>query len=291
VDAATRMTPRLDYGHVTGTRARRPADKANADDAVSSTSDDAIGGSYEGILETLPLVEVTQAIPFLVGAGALGGDDLKAVVGWFREYLRWLTEEQVSGARLAALARDRKDHHGTSWLLQVSAYSLLTAPENGGPKNEDKSMTELRHRFRAVTLRAQITAEGKFMHELSTDAPYRNSLFNLDMLAGICHLLTTRFESVWEYQLEDGPGMRAAIAYHFAFIADRAKWPYRADISHFGELPSRRESLLLAAHVYQRPEYAALWKTLQPDPASAEVLRTIPIHQPLLWVRQAPRAG
>ena len=125
--------------------------------------------------------------------------------------------------------------------------------------------------------------------ELTSATPYRDSLFNLDMLAAICQLLSTRFESVWEYQLEDGPSMRGAMAYHFGFIAERDKWPYRADNSHFQELPGRRSCLLFAARAYQRPEYAALWKALRPDGASLDVERTIPIHQPLLWVKQPPR--
>jgi hypothetical protein len=119
--------------------------------------------------------------------------------------------------------------------------------------------------------------------------PYRDSLFNLDLMAGVCHLLSTRFDSVWDYSLEDGPGMRSAIAYYFPFIAERSLWPYKADAQHFKELPGRRTSLLLAAHAYARPEYAALWKTLPPDPASPEILRTMPIHQPLLWVREPAR--
>jgi len=275
IDPATRMTPRLDYG-------QSPIHGSSA----------APGGSFTGILETLPLVEVAQAIPFLAASEAMSEADLAALHAWFAEYLRWLTEPQDSGPRLAALARDRKDHHGTSWMLQVSAYSLLTAPENGAPKTESKSMDDLRHRFRTVTLRAQITAEGKFPRELSSEMPYRNSLFNLDMLAAICNLLSTRFESVWDYELEDGPGVRGAIAYHFPYIARRNSWPFRADIAHFSELPGRRASLLLAARAYQRPEYAALWKMLSPDgPFAPEVLRTIPIQQPLLWVRQPPRAG
>jgi hypothetical protein len=275
IDPATRMTPRLDYG-------QSPIHGSSA----------APGGSFTGILETLPLVEVAQAIPFLAASEAMSEADLAALHAWFAEYLRWLTEPQDSGPRLAALARDRKDHHGTSWMLQVSAYSLLTAPENGAPKTESKSMDDLRHRFRTVTLRAQITAEGKFPRVLSSEMPYRNSLFNLDMLAAICNLLSTRFESVWDYELEDGPGVRGAIAYHFPYIARRNSWPFRADIAHFSELPGRRASLLLAARAYQRPEYAALWKMLSPDgPFAPEVLRTIPIQQPLLWVRQPPRAG
>jgi Alginate lyase len=292
VDAATKMTPRLDYGHVSTVPVKEHVTmQNNAEIGAKAESSAGGGGTFEGILETLPLAEIAQAIPFLAASGALTEADLGGLHRWFADYLRWLTEPQDSGPRLAALARDRKDHHGSSWLLQVSAYSLLTAPESGQPKNEDKSMVELRHRFRTVTLRAQISAEGTFPHELTSAAPYRDSLFNLDMIAAICFLLSTRFESVWEYQLDDGPGMRGAIAYHFPFIVDRAKWPFRADDKHFTELPGRRASLLLAARAYQRPEYATLWKTLPPDPLSLEVLRTIPIHQPLLWVRQAPRTG
>ncbi len=289
VDAATRMTPRMDFGQVTVAPVKEGSTMRTNTSIGEKIAPDQ-GGSFEGILETLPLVEIAQSIPFVAASGVLKDAELSAVRAWFAAYLRWLTEAQDSGPRLAALARDRKDHHGTSWLLQVSAYSLLTAPENGGVKSEDKSMVELRHRFRAVTLRAQISADGKFPHELTSATPYRDSLFNLDMLAAICMLLTSRFDSVWEYALEDGPSMRGAIAYHFPFIADRAKWPFRADNEHFTELPGRRASLLFCARAYQRPEYAALWKTLAPDPPSPEVLRTIPIHQPLLWVRQVPRA-
>lgn len=264
VGPATRMTPRMDYGHsITG----QPA-----------------GGTFEGILETLPLVEVAQAVPFL--ASALSPSDRLALNSWFADYLRWLTEPQDSGPRLPALARDRKDHHATSWLLQVSAYSLLTAPVGDAPRSETPALDELRHRFRTVMLRAQIAADGSFPHELPSATPYRDSLFNLDMMAAICQLLSTRFDSVWDVQLDDGPGMRSAIAYHFPFIADRARWPFRADAEHFEQLPARRVSLLFTARAYQRPEYAALWKTLPPDPAAPDLLRTLPIHQPLLWVRQ-----
>jgi hypothetical protein len=292
VDPATSMAPSLNFGQVSTTPGgARVAIQTNPAPGRGAESGVGAGGSFAGILETLPLVEIAQAIPFLTASEALSPADRGGLRAWFAAYLGWLTAAQDSGPRLAALARDRKDHHGTSWLLQASAYSLLTAPENGAPKSEAGALAELRHRFRTVTLRAQISADGTFPHELTSTTPYRDSLFNLDLIAGICSLLSTRFESAWDYQLEDGPGMRGAIAYHFPLIADRVKWPFRADTAHFEELPGRRASLLFAARVYQRPEYAALWKTLPPDPPSLEVLRTIPIHQPLLWVRQPPRAG
>jgi hypothetical protein len=298
VDPATSMTPRLDYGHVATTSApntaaastRLPAPSLNTS-ANPTTPPHPIAGTFEGILETLPLVEIAQAVPFLAASPALTDADRAGLHAWFAAYLHWLTAPEDSGPRLPALARDRKDHHGTSWLLQVVAYSLLTAPQGTAPKSEDSSLEPLRRRYKSVTLRAQLSADGTFVHDLSSPNPFRDSLSNLDMLAALCLLLSTRFDSLWDYQLEDGPGMRSAIAYHYRFIADRGLWPFRADAAHFEELPGRRASLLFTARPYQRPEYAALWLKLPPDAASADVLRSMPIHQPLLWVRQPPRAN
>jgi hypothetical protein len=270
VDPATRMTPAMDYGQT----------------AIGSKA----GGQAEGILEALPLVEVVIAVPFLAASSAMGEDDRKGVHGWFAAYLQWLTQPQDSGPRLAALARDRKDHHATSWLLQTSAYATLAAGQGDVAKSEDNMLAALRHRYKTVTIRAQMKADGTFPQELVSATPYRDSLFNLDMMAGVCHLLSTRFDSVWDYSLEDGPGMRSAIAYLFPFIADRSMWPFKADAQHFTELPGRRVSLLLAAHAYERPEYASVWKTLPADLSSPELQRTMPIHQPLLWVRQPQHA-
>jgi Alginate lyase len=287
VDPATKMTPAVNFGQVLP----KPAGAHAIVQNDASGEAPAVIGRPEGILDTLPLVEIAQAIPFLASSSALSDADIAALHAWFAAYLHWLTAPEDSGPRLPALARDRKDHHATSWLLQASAYANLAVPQGDAPRSEDTTLSELRHRFKTVTLRAQIAANGTFPHELGSATPYRDSLFNLDMMAGVCQLLSTRFESVWDYQLEDGPSMRSAIAYHFPFIADRAIWPFRADAQHFGELPARRSSLLFAARAYQRAEYASLWKTLPPDPANPDILRTLPVHQPLLWVRQPPRAA
>ena len=294
LDPATRMTPNLNLGHVPLQQAVQAHSAASETQVQTNATfgeapKAALGGRYQGIVETVPLVEVAQAIPFLAPSPALNDAETRALREWFSAYLHWLSDPQDSGPRLGALARDSKDHHGTSWMLQASAYATLTAPDRTAPRSEDNALADLRHRYKATLLRAQISPLGSFPRELTSATPFRDSLFNLDMLALVCQLLSTRFESVWEYQLEDGPGMRSAIAYHFPFMEDRAHWPFRADVSHFSELPGRRVSLLLSARAYQRPEYATVWTRLQADPPSVDVLRSMPIHQPLLWVRPAPR--
>jgi len=258
---ATRMSPSLQFAQ-----------------HIPNTPRTATPNRFQGIVETVSFAEVAQAIPFLASSGALTTDEIAGLHEWFASYFTWLNTTRVGG-----LARDQRDHHGSSWLLQSAAYARLNAT---GLTSDDSNLDHLRHQFRTLTLRAQINATGGFPHELSTSTPYRNSLFNLDMLCAACDLLSTRFESAWDYELQDGPGMRTAIAFHVPFIENPRAWPYPADAAYFKELPGRRPGLLLAGRAYNRPEYTALWRSLAPLSAETpgELLRCVPIHQPLLWI-------
>ena len=236
----------------------------------------------DDVLGLMPLGEIAQAIPFLDaprGAsepGPITPEEMVAIRAWFTGLLK-----SMNNSRTGGLARDHKDHIAGVWLLVATACARLTA--------DDAQLLALRHQFKAVTLRAQIRGDGLFPHELTTRNPYRNSLFALDLLTACCELLSTRFESLWDYELQDGPGMRVAIAKHAPWIADRNTWPYPADETLFHELPCRRPALLFAAKAYSRPEYAAIWRALAPpEPASAVLLATFPVRQALLWVVRTP---
>jgi len=255
IDPVTAMTPSIQFAKVI-----RPAKT----------------GRPEGLVEAVHLAEVAMCLPFLANTEALTEPEHNTLHKWFFDYAEWLKT-----SRLAGLARDTRSHHGSSWLLQVTAIAHL---QLSLAKPDDRALAALRHQFKTVTIRAQIIADGSFPREVSTPYPYRNSLFNLDMLTAVCELLTTRFESLWEYELQDGPGMRVVLAHHVPYLLNRGAWPYRADYSHFGDLPLRRPALLFAARAYTRPEYAALWQTLPPNTTIPELQRTFPIRQPLLWI-------
>ncbi len=241
-------------------------------------------GNPEDLVPLTPLAEIAATLPFLVAQNTfpntttpdlLPPADLAALNAWFAELLH-----QLNTARTAGLARDRKDHVGGVWLLLAAACAHSLADET--------ALVALRHHFRSVTLRAQIVAEGTFPHELSTKFPYRNSLFALDLLAGAAELLSTKFESLWDFQLQDGPGLRVAIAKHAPWIANRGTWPYPSDTPHFHDLPCRRPALLLAGRAYAHPDYITIWRALTPaEPTNADLLATFPIRQPLLWFTRA----
>ena len=222
------------------------------------------------IADRAALAEVVVALPFLPLA-----DELATQINhWLTRYLTHLTED-----RAPLLARDARDHNGSAWLLQVSAIARHL--------HDEKTFADCVHRYKTATIRAQVRADGFFPQELTTPDPYRNSLFNLDLLAGVCQLLSTRFDSVWDHELPDGPGMRAAIARHAPYIRARSTWPYPADSAHFAQLPARRPALVMAARAYNQPDYATLWRTTSPDqPLDRDLLLAFPIRQPLLWLTQ-----
>jgi hypothetical protein len=68
------------------------------------------------------------------------------------------------------------------------------------------------------------------------------------------------------------------------YIRNKASWPYKHDVEHFDESPVRQPSLLFGGLVLDQPAWIALWRTLDPDPTSPEIIRNFPIRQPILWV-------
>ena len=250
VDPATRMNPNLEHAQ-----------------AIFGLNK----GRGIGIIDTLHLVEVARAIAVLEPSGALNSTDQPAVIAWFRDYLTWMTTSPNGIAE-----RDAKNNHGTCWLLQVAEFARLTG--NAG-------ITQFaRDRFRTIIVPTQIAPDGSLPLELARTKPYSYCLFNLDVLSTASQVLSNPTENLWTFETPDGRGMRKAVAFMTPFIRDKETWPYAHDVEHFDELPVRQISLLFAGIAYNDPAYIALWKTLDPDPTSAEIIRNYPIRQPLLWV-------
>ena len=224
-----------------------------------------------GIIDTLHLVEVARAIAVLEPSGALNASDKAATIAWFRDYLTWMTTSPNGIAE-----RDAKNNHTTCWLLQVAEFARLTG---------NTTITQFaRDRFRTVIVPTQIAPDGSLPLELARTKPYSYCLFNLDALATASRVLSGPTDNLWIFETPDGRGLRKAVAFMVPFIRDKKTWPYAHDVEHFDELPVRQVSLLFSGMAYDDPSYIALWKTLDPDPTSAEIIRNYPIRQPLLWV-------
>ncbi len=250
IDERTRMNPHLRYAQ-----------------AIHGRST----GRGTGIIDTIHLVEVARAVEALEGSPALPPKTIRAVKQWFADYLQWITTDPHGLEE-----REAKNNHGTCWVMQAAAFAELTG---------NQEITRFcRESFKTVLVPNQMATDGSYPLELRRTKPYGYSLFNLEAMAAICQILSTSEESLWNFELPDGRGMRKAIAYMAPYIRNKKTWPLAADVMYDQYWPMRQSSLLFAGLAFNRPEYIELWKTLPADSTVEEVIRNFFIRQPVLWI-------
>lgn len=250
VDEKTRMSPHLRYAQAIKGR---------------------VSGRGIGIIDTLHLVEVAVAFEQLSGAPGLEKQEREAVRHWFAEYLEWMTTHPYGIEE-----REARNNHGTCWALQAAAFARVT-------RNETQ-LAFCRERFKSVLIPNQMAADGGFPQETRRTKPYGYSLFNLEALAGLAHLLSIADHDLWAFELPDGRGLRRAMAFMVPYIRDKKSWPFPRDVMYHDEWPMRQASLLFAGIALREPGYLELWKKLPADSEVEEVVRNFFIRQPALWV-------
>jgi hypothetical protein len=217
-------------------------------------------GRGTGVIDTIHLVEVARAIPFLAAAGSLPPSDFNAAKQWFAEYAKWMTTSKNGTDE-----RDTKNNHATCWLMQVAAFAQLTG--------DRELLAYAADRFKTVILPGQIQPDGSQPLEMARTKPYGYCLFNLEAITTLSRIL-----DLWPLAVGN------AIEYMFPYIKDRKTWPKPPDVMYFESWPMRQEALLFGGMAYGRPDYLDLWKKLPADSDVDEVIRNYFIRQPVLWV-------
>jgi len=231
-----------------------------------------VTGRGIGIIDTIHLVEVAQAVLVLERSGYLRGQPLVDLQSWFRQYLTWLTTD-----RFGLDERSNGNNHSVSWVLQVAEFARLV-----GDTAQEAAMRAF---FKDTLLPQQMAPDGSFPRELARTKPYGYSLFELDLMAMLAVVLSTPNDNLWTYTTPDDRGLRGAMAYMYPYIADKHRWPKPPDVMYFDQWPVRQPALLFAGLAFHEQRYIDLWKQLDPEPMVDEVIRNYPIRQPLLWIR------
>lgn len=170
-----------------------------------------------GIIDTIHLIEVVQSLRLMEARGIIEEKELKTIRLWFSDYLTWMSTHRYGINEMEA-----KNNHGTCWAMQAAAFALFT-------QNEEM-IRFCRERYRTVLLPSQMAADGSFPLELERTKPYGYSLFNLDAMTTLCHLLTTPEENLWDYTTTDGRNIEKGIAWLFPFVKDKGAWQRPPDI-------------------------------------------------------------
>ncbi|MEM6965724.1 MAG: alginate lyase family protein [Bacteroidota bacterium] len=229
-----------------------------------------VTGRGIGIIDSIHLIEITQAIAVLADSGFLQGEPLVGLKNWFNNFAEWLNTHPYG--------LDEKDHgnnHSTWWAAQVAAFAHLAERED--------LMKIARQQFKKL-LPEQMAADGSFPDELSRTKPYNYSLFNLEGYATLCAIASTEEDNLWTYESNNG-SFEKAWQFMVPFLKDKSTWIKPPDVQHFDELPIQSAGLLFAGLAYQNEDFLNTWKSLNPERKSQEIIRTYPIWQPTLWVK------
>lgn len=249
VDADTRMNPHLLYAQAIKGR---------------------VTGRGIGIIDTIHFMEVVQGLRVMEGASALDKASLMAIKDWFNQYLMWLTSHKFGSDEMNAA-----NNHGTCWAVQVAAFARFTGDE--------RLMELCRERYKKVFLPNQMAADGSFPQELRRTKPYGYSIFNLDAMTLLCQILSTNEDNLWIYITPDGKSIRRGIEYLYPYIMDKGRWPFKPDVMYWEEWPVAQPFLIFGAHAFEQKEWFKTWKDLEHAPRVEEVVRNLPVRNPLIW--------
>ena len=230
-----------------------------------------VSGRGIGIIDTIHLMEVAQGILAMENADFVDKDLLVAVKNWFAQYLEWLMTHPYSQDEMEA-----KNNHGTCWVMQVASFAKLTGNQ--------ELMDFCRERYKTVLLPSQMAVDGSFPLELERTKPYGYSLFNLDAMATVCQILSTPADNLWEYETPEGKSIRKGIAFMFPYVKDKATWPHEPDVMYWEDWPVAHPFLVFGAEAFDNAAWFATWKSLDHAPEVEEVVRNLPVRNPMIWL-------
>ncbi|SFD14825.1 Alginate lyase [Chitinophaga sp. CF118] len=224
-----------------------------------------------GIIDTIHFMEVVQGLMAMNGVEIYDKEAIAGIKSWFEQYLQWLTTHQYGKDEMNAA-----NNHGTCWVMQVSCFAKFTGNK--------KIMDFCRDRYKNVLLPNQMAADGSFPQELRRTKPYGYSIFNLDAMATVCQILSDDKDNLWTYTTSDGRSMKKGIEFMYPFLADKSKWPFKNDVMYWDEWPVAQPALAFGAIAYSNEDWLNTWKRLKHSPTVEEVIRNLPVRNPLIWI-------
>ena len=230
-----------------------------------------VTGRGVGIIDMIQMMEVAQGIHVMQHAKSVNPNDLNKIKNWFAQYLDWITTHQYGIDE-----RDAKNNHGTCWVMQVACFAKLTGNQS--------LLDYCKNRYKTVLLPNQLDPNGSFPLELKRTKPYGYSLFNLDAMTSVCHILSDEKENLWDFALTDGRTLKKAVDFMYPFVENKNSWTYPQDVMYWQEWPVAHPFLLFGFKKYKNKKWWTTWKRLEHFPQTEEVIRNLPIRNPLIWI-------
>ena len=192
IDPATRMTPRMKYGQF-----------------VPGVSD----GRKYGIIETLRLRWVPDAINLLRESPAMSDEVYEGARQWFGDYAQWLNTSELGVAE-----RDGPNNHGTWATAQIAYYAAFA-----GDQQTVREMAALV----PDRIEAQFEDDGGQPEELARTRAMDYSEFNLRGLTELAVLAQDVGVDLWNTETESGRSIRLGYDFMLPYMLGEEDWPYQ----------------------------------------------------------------
>jgi hypothetical protein len=228
-------------------------------------------GRSIGIIDMIQMIEVAQSVRVLEKMTVGHEVEIKKIKEWFSAYLQWVTTHPYGIEE-----REAKNNHGTCWVMQVAVFAKLT--------NNQTLLEDCKNRFKNILFPNQMDANGSFPLEMKRTKPYGYSLFNLDAMTTICQVLSTKADNLWSYTLQDGRNIQQAIVFMYPFVENKSAWTNPKDVMYWNDWPVAQPFLLFGYQAYQNKNWLKTWKKLEHFPETEEVIRNLPVRNPLIWI-------
>ena len=228
-----------------------------------------------GLIDAYHLVEVARSAQILIQNGMIPEQMEVPLLDWFSEFQQWMTTHKYGIDEMNA-----KNNHGTTWVATAAAMASLTG--------NNELLQFCSNRFKTVLLPSQMDTDGSFPLELRRTKPYAYALFNMDAMSIVAQILSTPEDNLWAFETADGKSLKKGMEFIYPYIQNKDNWPYARDIYIWEEWPVRQPCLLFAGMAYDRPDYIDTYLQLPARPAHPEVVRNLPVRNPVIWLAGKP---
>lgn len=198
--------------------------------------------AFGGVIEGLRLIPLVNVIPILEASPAW--DDRKAagIRDWFRKYLYWLLDSQHGKDEAGCL-----NNHGSWYCNQVVTYALFTGEE------------AIARRFLVENVREriamQIRPDGSQPEELVRAISFHYVVFALVSFFNSAWRAEELGIDLWNYETEEGAGLRQAIDWLVPYLQNPASWSYKSVKPLEETMPEAIPLLYMAHHAYGDSNY------------------------------------
>jgi hypothetical protein len=219
VDTATRMNPNLDYAQ-----------------AVLGVNN----GRGIGIIETIALTYVVDAVGLLSNTKSFTPADHAAITAWYNQYLNWMLTSKNGMDEHKAL-----NNHGIWYDMQIMSFSLFLHKQAFA---KDYALTILKR------IPVQFEIDGRQPLELERTTALGYSTFSLEAWFKTAILAERVGVDIWHYQTADGRSIRKALDWLIPYATGEKKWTYQ-QIKEYSEIDKMYFLLIEAPKHYKDRPY------------------------------------